>query len=57
MALSKYEEQILSSIVVASENDPNKPEFPPSNRQKQPRTKVRGVFLSILRNALRFWDT
>lgn len=31
MALSKQEEKILKSIVVASENDPNKPEFPPEN--------------------------
>jgi len=31
MVLSKKEEQILKSIVVASENDPNKPEFPPDN--------------------------
>ena len=31
MALSKQEERILSSIVVASENNPNKPEFPPDN--------------------------
>src|SRR3989338_441827 len=31
MALSKHEEQILNSIVVASENNPNKPEFPPDN--------------------------
>ncbi|MBU0667568.1 PLP-dependent lyase/thiolase [Patescibacteria group bacterium] len=28
MSLSKKEEKILKSIVVASENDPNKPEFP-----------------------------
>ena len=31
MVLSKKEEQILKSIVVASENDPNKPEFPADN--------------------------
>src|SRR3989338_7097510 len=31
MALSKQEERILSSIVVASENDPNRPEFPPDD--------------------------
>jgi len=31
MPLSKKEEQILKSIVVASENDPNKPEFPADN--------------------------
>jgi len=31
MALSKKEKQILKSIVVASENDPDKPEFPPDN--------------------------
>ncbi len=29
--LSKEEEEILKSIFVASENDPNKPEFPPDN--------------------------
>lgn len=28
MTLTKREEEILSSIIVASENDPNKPEFP-----------------------------
>lgn len=31
MALSKKEEKILNSIVVASENDPDQPEFPPGN--------------------------
>ncbi|MCH7568158.1 MAG: PLP-dependent lyase/thiolase [Nanoarchaeota archaeon] len=31
MGLSRTEEKILKSIVVASENDPNKPEFPPGN--------------------------
>ena len=31
MSLIKKEEEILKSIVVASENDPNKPEFPPDN--------------------------
>ena len=31
MALSKEEEKILSSIIVASENDPNNPEFPSDN--------------------------
>jgi len=31
MVLSAREEKILKSIVVASENDPNKPEFPPDN--------------------------
>ncbi len=31
MGLSNREEQILKSIVVASENDPNKPEFPADN--------------------------
>lgn len=30
MSLTAYEEKILKSIVVASENDPNRPEFPPS---------------------------
>ncbi len=29
MALSKSEERILQSIVVASDNDPERPEFPP----------------------------
>ncbi len=31
MALSKQEEKILQSIIVPSENDPNRPEFPPDN--------------------------
>ena len=31
MSLSKKEERILKSIVVASENNPNKPEFPADN--------------------------
>ena len=31
MALLKEEEQILKSIIVASENNPNKPEFPADN--------------------------
>src|SRR4030065_2176984 len=31
MALSKKEEKILKSIVVASENNPRKPEFPADN--------------------------
>ncbi|MEA3444698.1 MAG: hypothetical protein U9R19_08225, partial [Bacteroidota bacterium] len=31
MILSKKEEKILKSIIVASENDPDKPEFPPDN--------------------------
>lgn len=31
MTLSKKEEKILKSIVVASENNPNSPEFPPNN--------------------------
>lgn len=31
MVLSKKEEEILESIVVPSENDPHKPEFPPGN--------------------------
>lgn len=31
MGLSKAEQNILKSIVVASENDPRKPEFPPRN--------------------------
>src|SRR3989338_7270914 len=31
MVLSKQEEKILNSIIVASENDPNKPEFPADN--------------------------
>jgi hypothetical protein len=31
MALSKTDEKILKSIVVASEDDPNHPEFPPDN--------------------------
>lgn len=31
MALTEKEEKILNSIIVASENDPDKPEFPPDN--------------------------
>ncbi len=31
MVLSQKEEKILKSIVVASENNPNKPEFPADN--------------------------
>ena len=31
MALTKTESEILKSIVVASENNPKKPEFPPNN--------------------------
>lgn len=31
MALTNKEEKILGSIKIASENDPNKPEFPPEN--------------------------
>ena len=31
MALTKKEESILKSIIVPSENDPYKPEFPPDN--------------------------
>lgn len=31
MSLSKKEEKILESIIVASENDPDKPEFPPDD--------------------------
>ena len=31
MAIEKKEENILKSIIVPSENDPKKPEFPPSN--------------------------
>lgn len=31
MALTNEEECILKSIVIASENDPNRPEFPPDN--------------------------
>ncbi|MGV8085440.1 MAG: pyridoxal-phosphate dependent enzyme [Candidatus Bilamarchaeum sp.] len=31
MALSQNEQKILDSIKVASENDPNRPEFPPDN--------------------------
>ncbi len=31
MSLSKREERILKSIVVPSENNPNRPEFPPDN--------------------------
>ena len=31
MGLSRREEKILKSIVIRSENDPKKPEFPPEN--------------------------
>jgi hypothetical protein len=31
MALTREEDEILKSIVIASENDPTKPEFPPDN--------------------------
>ena len=31
MVLTRKEEEIMNSIIVASENDPNKPEFPPEN--------------------------
>ncbi len=31
MTLTKKEEEILNSIIVPSENDPNNPEFPPGN--------------------------
>lgn len=31
MALTEQEEKILESIIVASENDPDKPEFPPDD--------------------------
>ena len=31
MGLTKREEKILNSIIIPSENDPNKPEFPPDN--------------------------
>jgi hypothetical protein len=39
MALSEKEEKILESIVVPSENDPHKPEFPPDN-PKFPATPI-----------------
>ena len=39
MALTKKEEHILKSIVVASENNPNKPEFPADN-PKFPATPI-----------------
>ena len=42
MALTVQEEQILRSIVVASENDPNKPEFPADN-PKFPATSTRKI--------------
>ena len=42
MALSKTEEKIFKSIVVASENDPNKPEFPADDPKfpASPTTKI-----------------
>lgn len=39
MALSTKESKILYSIHVASENDPNKPEFPP-DKPKFPATPI-----------------
>lgn len=42
MTLSKKEERILNSIVVASENDPHKPEFPSEN-PKFPATPTRKI--------------
>ena len=42
MSLNKAEEKILKSIVVASENDPNKPEFP-SDDPRFPATPTRKI--------------
>ena len=42
MALTKKEEGILKSIVVASENDPDRPEFPP-NAPKWPSTPTKRI--------------
>lgn len=49
MALSLKEEKILNSIVVASENDPNKPEFPVDN-PKFPATPIRRIEISGFAN-------
>ena len=42
MPLTKQEEKILDSIVIPSENDPNNPEFPPSN-PKWPSTPTKKI--------------
>ena len=51
MALSKKEEEILKSIVVASENDPDNPEFPPDN-PKFPATPTYGIKVPGFSNVL-----
>jgi len=49
MPLSKKEEKILKSIVVASENDPNRPEFPPE-KPKFPATPTYQIKVSGFTN-------
>jgi len=44
MVISKTEEKILKSIVVASKNNPNKPEFPPDNPH-WPSTPIKQIIL------------
>ncbi|PIZ94898.1 MAG: hypothetical protein COX80_05290 [Candidatus Magasanikbacteria bacterium CG_4_10_14_0_2_um_filter_33_14] len=49
MSLTKKEERILKSIIVASENNPNKPEFPADN-PKFPATPTYKIKVSGFRN-------
>lgn len=49
MALTQKEEEILSSIVVASENDPDRPEFP-SDDPKFPATETYKITVSGFSN-------
>lgn len=49
MSLTKSEEKILRSIIVASENNPNKPEFPPDN-PKFPATPTRKINITGFSN-------
>jgi len=49
MGLSKKEEQMLKSIFVASENNPNKPEYPPEN-PKFPATPTYRINISGFSN-------
>ena len=49
MALSYLEDKILKSIIIPSENDPNKPEFPPDN-PKFPATETFPIEISGFAN-------
>ena len=51
MALSPAEEKILKSIVVPSENDPNKPEFPP-NKPVWPSSPIKQVIVKDFANVI-----